>query len=111
MLFGGYFGGSIQVLPAHDVSARSASEFTARRLASRCSAFVLPLWLAAAGVLRAWVSVLKRPDRPTRCASASAGCTRVLVNKYYFDWFNENVICGVARGPRHGCSGTAAIRA
>ena len=97
VLFGGYFGGAIQVLPAHDVVAElgrewhGAGAFALRRLP-------VPMWLAALGVLTAWVFVLRRPQWAMRCAGARAGSYRVLVNKYYFDWFNENVIAPLARG-------------
>ncbi len=38
-----------------------------------------------------------RSWRP-RCASAVQGTQPLLVNKYYFDWFNEKVLAPLARG-------------
>jgi len=56
------------------------------------------LWLALAGALVAWFLYLKRPDIPARLATQFHGPYNLLVNKYYFDWFNENVIMPAARG-------------
>ena len=56
------------------------------------------LWLAAAGALVAWFLYLKRTDIPAKIESALAPINRVLQNKYYFDWFNENVIARASRG-------------
>jgi len=49
-------------------------------------------------VLTAWWFVLKRPQLGDAVRLRLAGVNRVLVNKYYFDWFNENVVCALARG-------------
>src|SRR6185369_4122994 len=57
----------------------------------------IAVYLAAAGALVAWFLYLKRPDIPERLLTTLAPLNRVLQNKYYFDWFNENVI---ARGSR-----------
>jgi NADH:ubiquinone oxidoreductase subunit 5 (subunit L)/multisubunit Na+/H+ antiporter MnhA subunit len=94
MLFGDYFGGSIQVLPAHDVLGRSA------RNSWRPNAFI---WHALIGAMarvargrrRAHgLCVLLEEAGARGCGRAlvSSGCTRILVNKYGFDWFNEHVI-------------------
>ena len=52
---------------------------------------------AAAGAAVAWFLYLKRPDLPAMLTVRLALLHRVLINKYYFDWFNENVL---ARGTR-----------
>jgi NADH-quinone oxidoreductase subunit L len=56
-----------------------------------------PFWLAAAGVASAWFFVLKRPDLAVALRERFAWLYRLLVNKYYFDWFNENVLAPLAR--------------
>jgi NADH-quinone oxidoreductase subunit L len=58
----------------------------------------LPFWLAAAGVLTAWVFFLWRPQLAASAARTFAPIRNLLLNKYYFDWFNENVIAALARG-------------
>jgi NADH-quinone oxidoreductase subunit L len=50
------------------------------------------LWLALGGIVAAWYLYLKRPELPGRIATRFARLHRLLVNKYYFDWFNENVV-------------------
>jgi NADH-quinone oxidoreductase subunit L len=97
LLFGGYFGSAIQVAEQHDVLGELGKEFHGP------AAFVLhgvmgpAVWLAAAGVVLAWFLYLKRADLPARLQQKAGGLYRLLENKYYFDWFNENVI---ARGSR-----------
>jgi NADH-quinone oxidoreductase subunit L len=55
------------------------------------------IWLAFAGIATAWYLYLKRPDLPDRIATRFARLHRLLVNKYYFDWFNENVVASGVR--------------
>jgi NADH-quinone oxidoreductase subunit L len=60
------------------------------------------VYLAAAGVLAAWFLYLKRPDIPEQLKLRFATLYRVLEHKYYFDWFNENVIAAGARSLGRG---------
>jgi NADH-quinone oxidoreductase subunit L len=57
----------------------------------------LPFWLALAGVVSAWYMYLKNPALPVAIKRTFNPIYVVLENKYYMDWFNENVI---ARGAR-----------
>jgi len=57
-----------------------------------------PFWLAAAGVFTAWLCFLRRPELSDRFARALAPLHTLLVNKYYFDWFNERVLATLTRG-------------
>ena len=62
-------------------------------------------WLALAGVVVAWFFYLNRPDIPAAIQRRFACIYTLLDNKYYFDWFNENVLArGRARsaGPVEG---------
>jgi NADH-quinone oxidoreductase subunit L len=56
-----------------------------------------PFWLALAGVVLAWYMYLVNPSVPARIKSMFQPVYTLLENKYYMDWFNENVI---ARGAR-----------
>jgi len=97
VLFHGYFGSAIAVRPEHDVLGEVGREFTTP-LAFMLHAFLgLPVYLAAAGVLTAWFLYLKRPELPARLREMFAPVYRVLDNKYWFDWFNENVIASGCR--------------
>ena len=97
VLFGGYFGDAIQVLPQNDVLAILAGHF--RDPASFALAAVghAPLWLALGGVLAAWYLFLKSPQTAARLGGWLAPLQRLLDNKYYFDWFNENVLAAGSR--------------
>ena len=66
-------------------------------------AFAAPaVYLAGAGVLAAWFLYLKRPDIPAALRRRFATLYRVLEHKYYFDWFNENVVAAGTRSLGRG---------
>jgi NADH-quinone oxidoreductase subunit L len=56
------------------------------------------LYLALGGIVTAWYLYLKRPELPERIAAKIPRLYRLLVNKYYFDWFYENVVAAGVRG-------------
>jgi NADH-quinone oxidoreductase subunit L len=96
---GDFFGNAIFVLEEHDVLHELEEEFHGS------AEFVLhalthpgAFYLALAGALVAWFLYLRRPDLPGRIRENLAPVYRVLDNKYYFDWFNENVIAPATRG-------------
>jgi NADH-quinone oxidoreductase subunit L len=98
ILFGGYFGDAIKVLEGHDVVADLSTEWHGPAAFALHALVSAPAWLAALGVLTAWWFVLKRPELGDAVRERFSGINRVLVNKYYFDWFNENVVAPLARG-------------
>jgi len=97
LVFGRFFEGAIFVAPSHDVLGHLAREWHGP------AAFVLhglqapAVWLAAAGVALAWFLYLKRPDLAEQVRQKAGGLYTLLVNKYYFDWFNEKVIAAGSR--------------
>src|SRR5688572_18685528 len=97
MLFGGYFGDSIAVLPAHDVLGKlkagwhGVGAFVTHGLVS------LPFWLAVAGIAAAWYCYLVNPSLPHSLQRRFSGLYGLLDNKYYFDRFNEVVFGAGAR--------------
>ena len=99
LLFGDFFGDAIFVLGANDVLAEMGHEFTGS------GSFLLhglmhpwALSLALAGVLTAWYLYLKRPEWPERISERLSVIHSLLLNKYYFDTFNEKVVAALARG-------------
>jgi NADH-quinone oxidoreductase subunit L len=102
LLFGGFFGDSILVAPAHDVLARLAEEFHGM------PAFVLhgltapPSWLALAGIAAAWYLYLAHPELPERVAARVKPLYSLLANKYYFDELYQSVFAGGARKVGNG---------
>ena len=97
VLFSGYFGNAIQVLEANNVVAEIGQEFHGAAAFAVHAFMSLPLWLAVAGVLCAWHFVLRRPEQATAIQERAGWLYRLLVNKYYFDWFNENVLARASR--------------
>ncbi len=98
VLFQGYFGGAIHVLPANDVLARVGEEFHGSPVEFMWAAFdALPVWFAALGALTAWWFFLKRPDLADAAQRRFKWLHTILVDKYGFDWFNEHVIVPAAQ--------------
>ena len=98
VLFGGYFGSAIKVLERNDVVGELGHEFAGAGMFALHALISAPFWLAAFGVLSAWYFVLKRPDLAVALRERLSWLYKILVNKYYFDWFNENVLAVLARG-------------
>ena len=98
MLFGDFFKDSIFIdLERHPAMEELAHEFHGA-LDMGFGAFAgLPVWLALAGVVLAYVFYMIRPAIPTAIKARFSGIYRLLENKYYLDWFNENVIARLAR--------------
>jgi NADH-quinone oxidoreductase subunit L len=97
LLFEGWFGNALRVLPQHDVLAHVGKEWHGP------AQFVLhalqgpAVWLAAAGVLTAWYLYLRRPELAASLRERAGGLYTLLANKYYFDAFNDKVIAGGSR--------------
>ena len=98
VLFGDFFGNAIFVLPANDVVGELAREFHGWLGFALHGMTQPPFFLAAAGVLTAWLFYLRNPHWADAVQGKVEWLYRLLVNKYYFDWFNENVIAPLARG-------------
>jgi NADH-quinone oxidoreductase subunit L len=97
VLFGGYFGNAIQVAEHNDVVAELGREIHGA-VGFGFHAFLgLPLYLAIAGVVSAWYFVLKNPAAADAWRQRLSGLYTVLENKYYFDWFNEQVLARASR--------------
>ena len=97
VLFGGYFGEAIRVLERNDVLAELATHFHDPASFALSAIGHPPLWLAFAGVVSAWYLFLRNPQLAARIGASLRPIGRVLDNKYYFDWFNENVIAAGSR--------------
>jgi NADH-quinone oxidoreductase subunit L len=98
ILFGGYFGDSIRVLESNDVLAELGKDFQSPTMMALHGFAGAPFWLAAAGVVTAWLFFLYRPQWADAAARTFAPIRTLLINKYYFDWFNEKVLAALARG-------------
>ena len=98
MLYGDFFKDAIFIDAAkHPAMAELAKEFHGPLAMALHSVSTLPLWLAVAGVATAWLFYLKAPSIPAAFDRALKPLRTVLENKYYMDWFNENVLARAAR--------------
>ncbi len=91
VVFGDFFGGAIAHAPNGPL-AELGGEFHGPAAFVEHAASSPALWLALGGIAAAWYLYLRRPDLPDRIAARFSRLYRLLVNKYYFDWFNENVV-------------------
>jgi NADH-quinone oxidoreductase subunit L len=98
VLFGSYFGHSIFVLPANDVTAKVGADFGGAVSFALHGLLKAPFWFAAAGVATAWLFFLKRPALADQAARRYRLLYRILSEKYYFDWFNEKILAALTRG-------------
>ncbi|OZI46381.1 NADH-quinone oxidoreductase subunit L [Bordetella genomosp. 5] len=97
MLFGKFFEGVITVLPQHPAMAERAEHWHGW-VAYGLHAFqTLPFWLVVAGAVIAWYCYLINPKVPAAIQKSLSGVNKVLENKYFVDWVNEQII---ARGAR-----------
>ncbi len=97
ILFGGYFDGAIQVLPANDVLKIVGEEFHGSGAFFGSALVSVPFWLAMSGIFVAWLFCYKKPELADAAERRFKWLHTILVNKYYFDWFNEQVIVPAAR--------------
>ena len=97
LLFGGYFKDTIVVLAQHPAMATIAKTWHGW-VAYGLHAFVtVPFWLMIAGAVVAWYCYLINPKVPAAIQNKLKFINCILENKYFFDWFYEQVI---ARGSR-----------
>ena len=98
LLFGDVFKGVIHVDAARHAAMAELAEEIHGWLPMGLHGFVTaPFWLALAGVAAAYYMYMVNPALPAAIKRMFQPVYTVLDNKYYLDWFNENVI---ARGVR-----------
>ena len=98
MLFGEFFKDSISVnLELHPAMEEIAKLFHGPVEMALHGLTAAPFWLALAGVALSWYMYMVNPALPTAIKRRAMPLYAVLENKYYLDWFNENVL---ARGAR-----------
>jgi len=98
MLYGDFFKDAIVVDAArHPAMKELAAGFHGAAAMALHGLTSLPFWLAFGGVATAWLFYLKAPSIPAAFDRALGPLRTVLENKYYMDWFNENVLAAGAR--------------
>ncbi|AUT46722.1 NADH-quinone oxidoreductase subunit L [Achromobacter sp. AONIH1] len=97
MLFGKFFDGVIKVLPQHPAMHELHEEWHGWVAFGMHAFQTLPFWLVVAGAVIAWYCYLINPKVPAAIKSSLSGVNKILENKYFVDWINEQII---ARGAR-----------
>ena len=98
MLFGEFFKDAIVVDGTRHHAMKGLEEAFHGPVAMALHALSsAPFWLALAGVVTAWYMYLINPAVPAAIGRGLRPLVVLLENKYYMDWFNENVL---ARGAR-----------
>jgi len=98
MLYGEFFRDAIFVnLEKHPAMAEMAKAFQGPVQMVLHGLMTAPFWLALAGVALSYYMYMVNPALPAAIKARSGFIYNLLDNKYYMDWFNENVL---ARGAR-----------
>ncbi len=99
MLFGEFFKDAIFVDAArHPAMAELAKLIHGPLQMAGHAFFTLPLYLALAGVALSYYMYMVNPALPAAIQRKFQPLHTLLDNKYYLDWFNENVLARGARG-------------
>ena len=98
MLFGDFFKDAIFVnLEKHPAMEELAKAFHGPAQMALHGLMTAPFWLALSGAVLAWYLYMVNPALPATIKRVAQPVYTLLDNKYYLDWFNENVL---ARGTR-----------
>jgi len=98
MLFGDFFKDAIIVNTALHPAMKELSEgFHGAVAMATHGLMTLPFWLALGGVVTAYLFYMVKPAIPAAIKNASGPIYKLLDNKYYLDWFNENVLAAGTR--------------
>lgn len=93
MLFGDFFKDSIFVnSELHPAMEELKHAFHGPMQMAMHSLTSLPLLLATAGVLLAYVFYMLKPEWPAAIKRTFMPIFILLENKYYMDWINENIV-------------------
>ncbi len=97
MLFGEFFKDVIFVDARHGAMAGLEGIFHGPLGMAVHALQTAPFWLALAGVVTAYYMYMINPALPAAIKKSMRPIYSLLENKYYMDWFNENVLARFAR--------------
>ena len=99
MLFGEFFKDAIFVNEdIHRAMKVLREEFHGPAQLALHGLTAAPFWLALAGVASSYYLYMVNPSLPAAIKKRVQPLYTLLENKYYLDWFNENVLARGARG-------------
>jgi len=102
LLFEGFFNGAIAMLPDHPAMAELAEHWHGWVAYGLHGFVTVPFWLVVAGFAVAWYCYIVDPRVPAAIKQRFSIINRILDNKYYADWFNEQIVARATRGLGHG---------
>jgi NADH-quinone oxidoreductase subunit L len=102
MLFGGYFGNAIQILPQHEAIAKMAAEYHGIGGMMSHALTTLPFWFSAAGIFTAWYLYMVKTDLPAKIRHAAGPLYVVLDRKYFIDELYSWLFAGGSRALGRG---------
>ncbi|OGB55955.1 MAG: NADH-quinone oxidoreductase subunit L [Burkholderiales bacterium RIFOXYD12_FULL_59_19] len=98
MLFGDFFKDAIFVnAEIHQAMTLLGEEFHGPVALALHGFMAAPFWLALAGVVTSYYMYMVNPALPAAIKRRVMPIYTLLENKYYMDWFNENVLAPAAR--------------
>lgn len=97
MVFGEFFKDVIFVDARHGAIAGLEGIFHGPLAMAVHALQTAPFWLALAGVVTAYYMYMINPALPAAIKKSMRPIYSLLENKYYMDWFNENVLARLAR--------------
>ncbi|MHB8257892.1 MAG: NADH-quinone oxidoreductase subunit L [Acidiferrobacterales bacterium] len=97
LLFGKFFGTSIEVLPQHPAVREMALHFAGDGPFIAHGLQSAPLLLAVLGFATAWFAYIRYPQIPGLIRERAGLLYEILIRKYGFDEFNEVVFVSGAR--------------
>ncbi len=99
MLFGEFFKNAIFIdFEKHPAMEELAKAFHGPVQMAIHGLSTAPFWLALAGVVSSYYMYMVNPALPAAIKRMLNPIYTLLENKYYLDWFNENVLARGARG-------------
>lgn len=102
LLFNGFFDGVIAVSSIHPAMGELATHWSDWVGYALHGFVTVPFWLMVAGFVVAWYCYVINPRVPAAIHAKLSFVNKVLDNKYYADWFNEQVLARIVRGLGHG---------
>ena len=98
MLYGDFFKEAIVInAEKHPAMEEMAKGFHGAGAMAVHALTSLPFWLALAGVALSYLFYMVKPEIPTAIKARCGPVYRLLENKYYLDWINENILARLAR--------------
>lgn len=99
LLFGDFFKDAIFVnLEKHPAMEELTKMFHGPAQMALHGLTSMPFWLALSGVVAAYYMYIVNPALPAAIQRMFKPVYTLLENKYYLDWFNENILARGARG-------------